>query len=129
MKEITEMTQRILDYISETYNTSPEYLWLSTPANAVFRNQATGKWFGVLLGELPLKKLGVNSEERADVLNLKCDPLLSFTLVDDERVFPGYHMNKEHWISVRLDSTITFEELKMLVDMSYGLVNAKTSKS
>ncbi|MBQ2943626.1 MAG: MmcQ/YjbR family DNA-binding protein [Ruminococcus sp.] len=128
MKESSIMTQQILEYISKAYNAQPEYLWLSTPTNAALRNQATGKWFGVLLGALPLKKLGMNSEKKSDVLNLKCDPMLSFALIDNKRIFQGYHMNKEHWISIRLDSGISFAELKSLVDMSFELVNTKASK-
>ncbi len=119
------MTQQILEYIKETYNTEPEYLWHATPTNAALRNNRTGKWFAVLMGSLPLNKLGLISEEREDVLNLKCDPMLSFTLVDNERIFPAYHMSKEHWISVRLDGCVPLEELKRLVDMSYTLVNKK----
>ena len=119
------MTRQILEYIKDTYNAEPEYLWQATPANAALRNNHTGKWFAVLIGNLPLNKFSLQTEERADILNLKCDPVLSFSLVDNERIFYGYHMNKEHWISVRLDGCVPLEELKMLTDMSYRLVDSK----
>lgn len=118
------MTQQILDHIKEVYGTEPEYLWLKTPTNAALRNSTTGKWFAVLIGDLPLRKLGLESAQRADVLNLKCDPMISYTLVDSERIFPAYHMNKEHWISVRLDGCVPIEELKMLIAMSYDIVSS-----
>lgn len=119
------MTQQILEYIRDTYGAQPEYLWRATPTNAALRNSRTGKWFAALIGALPLSKLGLHTEDRADVLNLKCDPMLSYTLIDNERIFAGYHMNKEHWISVRLDGCVPIDELKALVDMSYALVNKK----
>lgn len=119
------MTHRILDYIEKIYNVVPEYLWLSTPANGALRNPRNGKWFAVLLGDLPKCKLGLPTDIKADVLNLKCDPMLTFTFVDNERIFRGYHMNKEHWVSVLLDGSVSFDELRMLVDMSYELVNSK----
>lgn len=117
------MTQQIINFIREIYGVKPEYLFKSTPHNGIFRIQRNRKWFAVLLSSLPLKKLGLNSEKKADVLNLKCDPILSFNVVDNERIFPAYHMNKEHWISVVLDGSVPFEELQMLVSLSYELVN------
>lgn len=117
------MTQQVISYIEEVYGVKPEYPFKSTPQNGIFRNPANGKWFAVLFQELPLEKLGVNSRDRADVLNLKCDPLLSFNVVDNERVFPGFHMNKEHWISVVLDGSLSMEELQMLISLSYELVS------
>ena len=122
------MTQQVLEYIKETYGAQPEYLWRDTPANAAIRNSRNGKWFAVLLGDLPLQKLGIETNQSADILNLKCDPMLNFSIVDNERIFPGYHMNKEHWISVRLDGCVDFNEIRMLVDMSYELVNGKNKR-
>ncbi len=119
------MKYKMLEYIEKVYNVQIEYLWTSTPANGAFRNHRNGKWFAVLLGDLPKSKLGLKSDEKADVLNLKCDPMLNFSFVDNERIFKGYHMNKEHWISVLLDGSVSFDELRMLVDMSYELINSK----
>ena len=34
-------------------------------------------------------------------------------------------MNKEHWISVRLDDRLDFEMLKVLIDMSWDLTMKK----
>ncbi len=121
--KLNAMTRRTLEYIKDKYNTEPEYLWSASPTSAALRNTCTGKWFAVLMGDLSMSKLGLQSDDRVDVLNLKCDPMLSFTLVDNERIFPAYHMNKEHWISVRLDGCVPLEELKMLIDMSYEIVD------
>jgi len=122
------MKTEILRYIKDFYGVEVEYLWESSPENGALRNPNNKKWFAVLLGSLPKNKFGIKSHEKADVLNLKCDPLFTFTIVDNIRIFPGYHMNKEHWISVLLDGSVELEELKMLVDMSFELVNRKKSK-
>ncbi len=34
---------------------------------------------------------------------------------------PAYHMNKERWITIRLDGSVPEEEIKNLIDMSYHL--------
>lgn len=119
------MLARVLEYIKERYKVEPEYLWASSPQNGALRNPHNGKWFAVIIGGLAKSKLGLDSQQKVTVLNLKCDPMLSFSFVDNERIFKGYHMNKEHWISVLLDGSVQMEELLMLVDMSYELVNRK----
>ena len=36
-------------------------------------------------------------------------------------IFPGWHMNKTHWLSVVLGGTVEDEKIKFMVDMSYEL--------
>ena len=45
-----------------------------------------------------------------------------------EAVIPGYHQNKEHWNSVRLDGSIPDEEIKRMIAESYDLVVGKKGK-
>ena len=122
------MKNEILQYIKDFYGVEVEFLWEATPENGALRNPKNKKWFAVLLGSLPKSKLGIKSGDQADDLNLKCDPIFNFAVVDNIRVFPGYHMNKEHWISVLLDGSLPFEELKALVDMSYEIVDRRVVK-
>ena len=117
------MKNKVADYILNTYGVEADHPFATTPCNAIFRNQRNRKWFAVLLGNLPKRCLGLNSRETADVLNLKCDPIMTCSLIDHQKIFRAYHMNKEHWISVLLDSPITEDELFFLVDLSYRLVD------
>lgn len=119
------MLTRIFEYVKKKYGVLPEYLWVSTPENGALRNSRNGKWFGVFISNLSKKKLGLESDEKVTVLNLKCDPMLTFSFVDNVRIFRGYHMNKEHWISVLMDGSVLFEELCALVDMSYQIIDGK----
>lgn len=119
------MKEYIIDFIKDTYRVTPEYLWSSTPDNVAFRNPNNGKWFAVLIGNLSKEKLGIKSVDKVNILNLKCHPMLTFSFVDNKRIFKGFHMNKEHWISVLLDKSVPQDELKMLVAMSYELVESK----
>ena len=36
-------------------------------------------------------------------------------------IFPGWHMNKAHWLSVALDGAVEDEKIRFLVDTSYEL--------
>ena len=118
-------TAEIVNYIKERYDTEPEFLWAKTPNNAAFRHCKNRKWFGALLLDMPRKLLGLPDEGRVDLLNLKCDPLMSGSLIDGKRYLPGYHMNKEHWISLLLDGSIPFQEICPLIDLSYALTGKK----
>ena len=119
------MKETVKNFIKEQYGVSPEYLFSDSPDIAVFRNGRNRKWFGVIMGNIPKRKLGINSEERVDFINLKCDPLLSHSVVDKKGVFPAYHMNKTHWVSVLLDGTVDIEKIKSLIALSYDLIEKK----
>lgn len=117
--------EQLMSYILDTYGVEAEHPFASSPDTAVFRNPRNQKWFAVLLGRLSKRHLGLQEDKTADILNLKCDPIMTFSLIDHQKIFHAYHMNKEHWISVLLDSPITMEEIAFLIDLSYGLVERK----
>ncbi len=80
------------------------------PGVMVFK--VMGKMFALIAwGELPLR------------INLKCDPDLSMHLREVYKAIqPGYHMNKKHWNTVILDSSIPHGEIFTMIDESYDLV-------
>ena len=63
-------------------------------------------------------------------MNLKCDPEEAFHLRDIfEAVIPGYHMNKTHWNTIILDSSIPKGEIQRMMDNSYALVVKSLTKA
>ncbi len=114
--------QKIMDYIEENYGTAPEYLWQKYPNYVVFRHVGgKKKWFAAVM-EIPAEKLGLQDRGTVDIVDLKCDPLLITSLIDGKGIFPGYHMNKAHWITVLLEENgVPFEGVCDLIDMSYQL--------
>ena len=60
-----------------------------------------------------------------EIVNLKCEPDLIFTLIRERGIYLAYHMNKQHWISMDIERYEDAEKFKMLVDMSYQLVGKK----
>lgn len=36
-------------------------------------------------------------------------------------IYPGWHMNKDYWLSVALEAGVEDEKIKFLVDMGYEL--------
>ena len=49
-------------------------------------------------------------------------------LWDSDGIFPAYHMNKRHWITVLLDGTVPTETVKKLLDVSFDATNVKIKK-
>ena len=61
--------------------------------------------------------------ETCATMNLKCDPDEALILRDIfEAVLPGYHMNKRHWNTIRLDASIPRGEIERMIESSYSLV-------
>ncbi|MFF1509635.1 MmcQ/YjbR family DNA-binding protein [Streptomyces sp. NPDC058326] len=63
-------------------------------------------------------------------ITLKCEPDLALHLRDQyPAVEPGYHVNKRHWNTVLLDSTVPAPELREMVEHSYERVVAGLPKA
>lgn len=114
-------------YIAETYGAKAEFPWLKYSSHAVYRHSDNKKWFALIM-DIPKSKLGLPGDEIAVVMNLKCDPILIGSLLNDEGVFSGYHMNKAYWITVLLDGTVDDEKLKWLLDISFQLTKKSKRK-
>ena len=92
-------------FILENYQADTDHPWLIYPNYEVFRHSNNQKWFAVIM-DVPKSKFGLQSEERIDVVNLKCDSFLIGSLLTEKGFFPAYHMSKSNWISVALDGTV-----------------------
>ncbi len=113
-------TERLLAYAREKYGSDPEYLWEKSPDNAVLRRKDTGKWYAAVLTARK-KSLSLAGEGKVEIVDLRADPAELSALLDGERILPGWHMNKKHWISVPLDGRVPFEEVASLLDKSFLL--------
>ena len=62
-------------------------------------------------------------DEVPTTVTLKCDPDLALDLRDRyEQIKPGYHMNKKHWNTIKIEGGIPAVELRRMIDHSYELV-------
>ena len=114
----------LIKYLQQEYICDIDYPWEKYPDYVVIRRRDNQKWFA---GIFTIKdyQLGLDTNETIDVVNLKCEPDLIPTLIRESRIYPAYHMNKQHWISVDIERYEDIEKLKILVDMSYRLVGHK----
>lgn len=63
-------------------------------------------------------------------VSLKCDPGRAVELREEhEAIIPGYHMNKKHWNTLRMDGSMRDALVRELLDHSYSLVRASLPRS
>lgn len=110
----------VIAYVRERYGDEPEFLWESSPDSAIWRRKDNRKWYGVLM-KIKRSKLGLDSDEVAEVVDLRILPAELDRIADGKKYFRGYHMNKRSWLSLILDGTVSEEELFRRVDESYRL--------
>ena len=115
--------QDFFAYCFETYGTAPDYPFEEDFVTAVLRHPDTRKWYAISM-QLSRRKFGFESDETVDVVNMKLpvDMLGSFGARDG--VYPAYHMNKLHWISVLLPDAPD-ELVKFLIGVSFACTQRK----
>lgn len=120
----SEQAKEVIAYVRNTYGDELEYLWHKFPDNAVVRRKDNKKWYAALL-TVSRQKLGIDSDEMIEILDLRMKPEDIETIVDNKKYFPGYHMNKKHWITICLDGTLPVEKIYVQLDESYHLAKKK----
>lgn len=120
MSVIFKQVEEILEYVKKKYQTQPEYLWKRTPDCFILRHSDNSKWYAIVM-KIKKDLLNLNSKEEIYVINLKCDPVMVGFLIDNITIFPAYHMNKKHWITVILDGSMEIGEIYSLIDSSWNL--------
>ena len=115
--------ETFIEYVSDTYGVTPDCPFTDDYVSKVFRHPSNRKWFALLM-EIGLNKLSPDKKGEEYVINLKCEPA-AFDLRKKKGVYPAYHMNKEHWITVVLKEAEE-EDIKFLTDISFNLTLPKT---
>lgn len=115
-----DQSVELIAYIREKYGDELEYLWEKFTDNAVWRRKDSRKWYGILL-RISRRKLGIQSDEIVEIIDLRGEPRTLETLIDNESYYPGWHMNKKHWYTIILDGSVSLEEICHRIDESYLL--------
>ncbi len=70
-----------------------------------------------------------NSIETFDLINVKCEPEQAIELRERfNSVIPGYYMNKKYWNSIKMDHSISDEQIEEWIVNSYKIVVSKLTK-
>ena len=72
----------------------------------------------------------IGGDPETPSISLKCEPARALALrARFAAVTAGYHLNKTHWNTVRLDGTVPEDELLAMVEHSYDRVVAGLSRA
>jgi len=114
-------------YITERFGVQADHPWMKYPGNAVFRHSNNRKWFALVM-DVSGVKLGIQVRGSVSIVNVKCDPILIGSLLNESGFYPAYHMNKNSWVTAVLDEAAGFEKIKWLLEMSYDMTDVKVKK-
>ena len=117
-------TLKLIKFIGEKFSDEPEFLWEKYPNFAIFRRKDNRKWYA-LIANIPKKYLKLGGAEEIEILNLRVEPEELDRIFDGEKYFRGWHMNKKSWLTIRLDETLTDEEIFARLEKSYQLAVKK----
>lgn len=142
-------TTTIIRHIIRQYKTEPEYLWpQQSPTFCVFRHHDNRKWFALVM-TIPAAKLGLKTNQSTsaspklhanhpaahhnltlhnsstvEILNLKFDQGQALDFANNSvGIFPAYHMNKQNWITLLLDGTLSDAQIFELIARSFHLTS------
>ena len=116
--------EKLCKLIEDTYGAEPEHLWDSYPDYVVYRHDGNKKWFAVFMN-IPKGKLGISGDGEIDIVDLKVSPIMAEPYRRETGIYPGYHMNKQNWLSAALDGTASDETIRELLDISWELTKKK----
>ena len=86
-----------------------------------------GKWYAVVMS-VEKCKLGLEGNEFVDIMNVKCDPEMTSVIIQTFGFLSGYHMNKQHWITILLDGSVSEAKTLDFLNMSYDLIDGADRK-
>ncbi len=109
----------IIEHVKRTYGVDADHPFERYPNYLAFRHPDDGKWFGLLMNVSP-DKVGLDGDDDIDILDVKCSPEDVERLKGEKGFAPAYHMNKQHWITVVLDSSVKTQKIHDLIEESFN---------
>lgn len=118
--------QEFLEYCLDAYGTEADYPFDEDFETAVLRHGDNRKWYAIVM-RVSRQKFGFASDEVIDVVNLKLPTEMFGSFGAEDGVYPAYHMNKLHWISVLLPDAPE-DVLRFLVNVSFDATGKKRKR-
>ena len=145
--ESKDLKDDYIAWIKSQFGAEPDFPWPDdAPWSFVFRCP-NEKWFALVM-RIKYRQLGqsgqakncsrnffnafqsitgcqqpYSGDEEVWVVNMKADQAEIPNLIDKKSIFPAWHMNKKHWITVLLTAVTDFEKLCELTQKSWELVS------
>lgn len=112
--------ENVFEFVKNEYGVIPDYPWEKYSNYAALRHKDSQKWFGLVM-DITSDKLGLQTEETIDVINLKVRKEFIGPLRKKKGIYPAYHMDKSNWVTINLKEVNTINQIKDLIAESYEL--------
>lgn len=118
--------QELLHYCADTYGTAPDHPFDDQFETAVLRHSNNRKWYALVM-KVSRRKFGFDSDDIIDVVNLKLPTEMFGSFGSADGVYPAFHMNKLHWISVLLPDAPD-DVVKFLINVSFEATKSELKR-
>lgn len=115
----------LIKFVRKKYNRELEFLWARSPDDGIWRRADNDKWFGGIFHVRANRIMPNASDEIIEILDIRCTPDMIDFIVDKKMIFPGWHMNKRHWITIILDGRMKMSQIENLLNSSYRIAGEK----
>ena len=83
---------------------------------------STGEFVGKVREEYEKELQKIIAEcTTIDIIDLRYQKDKIKEIIDYDKIFAGYHMNKDSWITIKLDGSVKTEKIFELIDNSYNI--------
>ena len=118
--------EQFFKFCLDSFGTSPDHLFDDNLETAVLRHANNRKWYAIVM-KVSRRKFGLDSNDLVEVVNLKLPTEMFGSFGASDGVYPAYHMNKLHWISVLLPDAPE-DVVAFLTNASFEATKAKTKR-
>ena len=123
----SDQANRISEQIFELWHDRPEYTF-QDKNYAVFRHQDNEKWYALFM-RVDADRIRTGASGQIDVVNLKMPDEQIEALQSISGIYPAWHMNRKHWITVVMDDTLDDAEIMDLLKTSHELTAGRKAGS
>lgn len=127
---VSNQANRIAKLIKEKYNESPDFPFTDSKYKhfGIFRYKENKKWYGLVMN-VNKRVFGKEyKDECVDVINVRINENNRDTIINNKNIFPSYHMNKQKWISILLDESLSDLEVMDYIEYSRNFMINKSKK-
>lgn len=127
-------TNRLAEFLLTEFESEPDQPFAQHKKHkdtAAFRNPKTRKWYALVTqvtkSTLEPNLPALESKQLVEIINIKVDSSQIPELHKQAGIYPAYHMNKKHWVSIVLDDSVNDEQLFDLVCKSRAFTLKKNA--
>lgn len=116
------MTNTLHDICGHPFTKVVNHKRVTAEDVSAYHQQDNNKLYAMMLSISRSKVDGKDDTNLEDIITIKVNPDDIHALLEKDGIYPGYHMNKKHWISIIMDSSVEDKQIQQLIIEARKLV-------